>query len=66
MRKRGTLQTVKRPDLGGIALYAGPMRFEGSEGIEIMPGKALGADTDEVLNAVLGKTKAEIKVSRDT
>ena len=39
------------------------MRFEGSEPIEIMPSKALGADT-EVLTAVLGKTKAEIKVSR--
>lgn len=66
MHKRGTLQTVEHPDLGAIPLYAGPMRFEGSEPIEIVPSKALGADTDEVLTAVLGKTTAEIKVLRDT
>jgi CoA:oxalate CoA-transferase len=65
MHQRGTLQTVEHPDLGAIPLYAGPMRFEGSEPIEITPSKALGADTDDVLTAVLGKTRAEIKVLRD-
>jgi len=65
LHKRGTLQTVDHPDLGAIPLYAGPMRFEGSEPIEIVPSKALGADTDDVLTAVLGKTKAEIKDLRD-
>lgn len=65
LHKRGTLQTVEHPDLGAIPLYAGPMRFEGSEPIEIMPSKALGADTDDVLTAVLGKTQAEIKILRD-
>jgi CoA:oxalate CoA-transferase len=66
LHKRGTLQVVDHPDLGAIPLYAGPMRFDGGEPIEIMPSKALGADTDDVLTAVLGKTKAEIKVLRDT
>lgn len=66
LHKRGTLQIVEHPDLGAIPLYAGPMRFEGSEPIEIMPSKALGADTDDVLTAVLGKTEAEIKVLRET
>jgi CoA:oxalate CoA-transferase len=65
LHKRGTLQTVEHPDLGAIPLYAGPMRFEGSEPIEIMPSKALGADTDDVLTAVLGKTQDEIKILRD-
>lgn len=64
--ERGTLQTIEHPDLGAIPLYAGPMRFEGSEPIEIMPSRALGADTDAVLTAVLGKTEAEIRVLRDT
>ncbi len=66
LHSRGTLQTVEHPDLGQIPLYAGPMRFEGGEPIEIIPSKALGADTDEVLTAVLGKTKAEIRALRDT
>ena len=66
LHERGTLQIVEHPDLGAIPLYAGPMRFEGSEPIEIMPSKALGADTDDVLIAVLGKTEAEIKVLRET
>jgi CoA:oxalate CoA-transferase len=66
LHKRGTLQVVEHPDLGAIPLYAGPMQFEGSELIEIMPSKALGADTDHVLTAVLGKTEAEIKVLRET
>ena len=65
LHERGTLQIVEHPDLGAIPLYVGPMRFEGSEPIEIMPSKALGADTDDVLTAVLGKTKAEIKDLRD-
>jgi CoA:oxalate CoA-transferase len=66
LHKRGTLQIVEHPELGAIPLYAGPMRFEGSEPIEIMPSKALGADTDDVLTAILGKTEAEIKVLRET
>jgi crotonobetainyl-CoA:carnitine CoA-transferase CaiB-like acyl-CoA transferase len=66
LHKRGTLQMIEHPDLGRIPLFAGPMRFDGGEPIEIMPSKALGADTDDVLTGVLGKTDAEIKALRDT
>ena len=65
MHERGILQTIDHPDLGKLPLFAGPMRFEGSDAIEIMPSKALGADTDEVLAGFLGKTKAEIGALRE-
>jgi hypothetical protein len=65
MRKRCALQTVKRPDLGAIPPYAGPMRFEGSKPIEyarqgVWRGRRRSSDR------VLGETKAEIEVSRHT
>jgi CoA:oxalate CoA-transferase len=65
MHERGILQTIDHPDLGKLPLFAGPMRFEGSDVIEIMPSKGLGADTDEVLAGFLGKTKAEIGALRE-
>ncbi len=64
MRQRGTLQTIHHPTLGEIPLYAGPMRFEGSDVIEIAPSKALGADTDDILAELLGKSAAEISALR--
>ena len=64
MHSRGTLQTIQHPTLGAIPLYAGPMRFEGSDVIEIAPSKALGADTDEILAELLGKSGAEIDALR--
>ena len=64
MRQRGTLQTIHHPTLGEIPLYAGPMRFEGCDVIEIAPSKALGADTDDILAELLGKSAAEISALR--
>jgi len=64
MRQRGTLQTIHHPTLGEIPLYAGPMRFEGSDEIEIEPSKALGADTDDVLAEFLGKSAVDISALR--
>jgi CoA:oxalate CoA-transferase len=64
MRQRGTLQTIHHPTLGEIPLYAGPMRFEGSDEIEIEPSKALGADTDDILAELLGKSAADISALR--
>jgi crotonobetainyl-CoA:carnitine CoA-transferase CaiB-like acyl-CoA transferase len=64
MRQRGTLQTIHHPTLGEIPLYAGPMRFEGSDEIEIEPSKALGADTDDILAELLGKSAANISALR--
>ena len=64
MRQRGTLQTIHHPTLGEIPLYAGPMRFEGSDEIEIEPSKALGADTDDVLAELLGKSAVDISALR--
>ena len=65
MHERGALQTIDHPTLGPIPLYAGPMRFEGSDMIEIAPSKALGADTGDVLAELLGKSEAEIGVLRE-
>jgi crotonobetainyl-CoA:carnitine CoA-transferase CaiB-like acyl-CoA transferase len=65
MHARGALKTVNHPELGPIPLYAGPMRFGGSDVIEISPSKALGADTDDVLAQFLGKTEAEIQALRE-
>ena len=64
MRQRGTLQTIHHPTLGEIPLYAGPMRFEGSDEIEIEPSKALGADTDDILAELLGKSAVDISALR--
>jgi crotonobetainyl-CoA:carnitine CoA-transferase CaiB-like acyl-CoA transferase len=64
MRQRGTLQTIHHPTLGEIPLYAGPMRFEGSDEIEIEPSKALGADTDDILAELLGKSAGDISALR--
>lgn len=64
MHQRGTLQAIQHPTLGTIPLYAGPMQFEGSEMIEIVPSKALGADTENVLIELLEKTEAEIGALR--
>ncbi|MFI5014827.1 MAG: CaiB/BaiF CoA transferase family protein [Hyphomicrobiales bacterium] len=65
MHKRGTLQTIDHPDLGPVPLFAGPLRFGDSDPIEIVPSRALGADTDDVLSGFLGKTEAEIKMLRE-
>jgi crotonobetainyl-CoA:carnitine CoA-transferase CaiB-like acyl-CoA transferase len=61
MHERGTLQEIDHPELGAVPLFAGAMRFDGNDPIEIVPSKALGADTVEVLSGLLGKSDAEIK-----
>jgi crotonobetainyl-CoA:carnitine CoA-transferase CaiB-like acyl-CoA transferase len=65
MHERGTLQRIEHPDLGTIPLFAGPMRFYGEDPIEIAPSKALGADTNDVLSGLLGKSDAEIKTLKE-
>jgi CoA:oxalate CoA-transferase len=65
MHERGTLQRIDHPDLGPVPLFAGPLRFGGTDPIAIVPSKALGADTDDVLNRFLGKTDAEISALRE-
>jgi crotonobetainyl-CoA:carnitine CoA-transferase CaiB-like acyl-CoA transferase len=65
MHERGTLQRIEHPDLGTIPLFAGPMRFNGEDPIEIAPSKALGADTNDVLSGLLGKSDAEIKTLKE-
>ncbi|NPD21495.1 CaiB/BaiF CoA transferase family protein [Alterinioella nitratireducens] len=60
MHARGTLRRVDHPDLGTVVLPAGPMIFPGSEGVELVPSKGLGADNAVVYGDWLGVSPEEL------
>jgi crotonobetainyl-CoA:carnitine CoA-transferase CaiB-like acyl-CoA transferase len=59
MHERGTLKRIDHPDLGTVVLPAGPMIFPGSEGMELTPSKAVGADNRSVFSEWLGVSPDE-------
>lgn len=60
MHARGTLQRIDHPDLGNIVLPTGPMIFSGSEGLDLIPSKATGADNGAVFANWLGLGDEEL------
>jgi len=60
MHARGSLKRVDHPTLGSVVLPTGPLHFEGAPPQELIPSKALGADTDAVLTEWLGLAPDEV------
>lgn len=60
MHERGTLKRIDHPDLGNVVLPTGPMIFPGSEGLELVPSKRLGADNGSVYENWLGLSADEL------
>lgn len=60
MHARGSLKRLQHPLLGEVVLPTGPMRFEDAPPQELVPSKALGADTDSVLTGWLGLSADEV------
>jgi CoA:oxalate CoA-transferase len=65
MHARGSLQSVRHPDLGEVVLPHSPMRYEGSALRPLEPSHALGADNDGVLRELgySADTTAQLKAS---
>jgi crotonobetainyl-CoA:carnitine CoA-transferase CaiB-like acyl-CoA transferase len=61
MHERGTLKRIDHPDLGNVVLPTGPMMFPGSEGMELIPSKGVGADNQSVFSDWLGVTEEEFE-----
>lgn len=57
---RKALQWTDHPQLGEIPLPHSPIRFHGSELLELIPSRALGADTRSVLSGLAGLSSGEI------
>ena len=60
MHARGSLKRIQHPLLGEVVLPTGPMRFEDAPPQDLVPSKALGADTDSVLTGWLGLSEDEV------
>jgi benzylsuccinate CoA-transferase BbsF subunit len=56
MLARGFFREVEHPEVGRQTIYAPIWRFDGEAG-ETRPAPLLGADTDEILNVLLGSRK---------
>jgi crotonobetainyl-CoA:carnitine CoA-transferase CaiB-like acyl-CoA transferase len=57
---RGLRTRLAHPLAGGVDLVANPIRFDGAQAVSPLPPPLLGADTGEVLEAVLGLDAAEL------
>ncbi len=60
MHARGSLQWIDHPELGRVVLPHSPMRYEGSAPLPIEPSHTLGADSEALLETLLGRTPDEI------
>ncbi len=60
MHARGTLKRIDHPELGNVVLPTGPMIFPGSEGLDLVPSKHLGADNASVYADWLGVGSEEL------
>lgn len=60
MHARGTLRRVAHPELGNLVLPTGPMLFAGTEEIELIPSKKLGADNAGIFCDWLGLSADEL------
>jgi crotonobetainyl-CoA:carnitine CoA-transferase CaiB-like acyl-CoA transferase len=57
---RGLKTRLAHPLAGGVDLVANPIRFDGAQAVSPLPPPLLGADTGEVLEAMLGLDAAEL------
>lgn len=62
MHARGTLKRIDHPELGNVVLPTGPMIFPGSEGLDLVPSKHLGADNASVYADWLGVGPEELSI----
>jgi len=60
MHARGTLKRIDHPELGNVVLPTGPMIFPGSEELDLVPSKHLGADNASVYGDWLGVGPEEL------
>ena len=60
MHARGSLQWVEHPELGRVVLPHSPMRYEGSELVQLEPSSQLGADGDAVYGEWLGRSPEQL------
>ncbi|CAM4066327.1 CaiB/BaiF CoA transferase family protein [Bordetella muralis] len=57
---RGTIASVKHPQIGELKMPAVQPRFSGTPSSPIKPAPALGADTDEILRQLAGLSAGQI------
>jgi len=65
MHERGALQWQDHPELGRIVVQHSPLRFAGSPLRELQPSRALGADTDALLQERLGLSADTVAALHD-
>ncbi len=65
MHQRGMLRWIDHPDVGRIAAHHSPIRFHGTEPMELTLNPKLGQDNDAVYGTWLGLDAAEIASLRE-
>lgn len=60
LNERGMVMTYEHPENGEVTMLAPPVHLSESK-VEVVPAPLLGQHTDEVLNAELGLSRAEIE-----
>ena len=65
LHERGMLRWIDHPDVGRIAAHHSPIRFGGTEPMELTLNPGLGQDNDAVYGDWLGLEKEEISDLRD-
>jgi CoA:oxalate CoA-transferase len=62
MLVRRAIEWIDHPDLGKVPVPNSPMRYSGSEPLEIIPSRRLGQDNETVYGEWLGMQSADLKV----
>ena len=60
MLARRAIEWIDHPDLGKVPLPNSPIRYGGSEPLEIVPSRQLGKDNEAVYGDWLGLAKEDI------
>jgi len=60
MLARRAIEWIDHPDLGKVPVPNSPMRYSGSEPLEIIPSRRLGQDNEAVYGEWLGLQRADI------
>ena len=61
MLERRAIEWIDHPDLGNVPLPRSPMRYEGSEPLEIVPSRRLGQDNERVYGEWMGLSASDIR-----
>lgn len=60
LAERGFLNPMRHPQFGDVVLPRSPLRFHGTEPVELLPSGTPGQHSDEILADVAGLDEAEI------